>query len=154
MTHFGFKEAGRPALQNPFFRVEMQDAIMSINTRDEILVHCRVLLPLFLLLSVLSVFPDSSPVPFIPLGGARQRKDNRIAVNRDSYSSSNSCVLTDFQGDLWSLENFCLSIAFFHFSHSTIPSMESSKEFDLKSTHLFTLKVVESLKDLRNLSAT
>ena len=154
MTHFGFKEAGRPAFQNPFFRVEMEDAIMSINTQDEILVHCRLLLPLFLLLSVLSVFPGSSPVPFIPLDGARQRKDNRIAVNRDSYSSSNSYVLTDFQGDLWSLENFCLSIAFFHFSHPTIPSMESSKEFDLKSTHLFTLKVIESLKDLRNLSAT
>ena len=149
MTHFGFKEAGRPPLQNPFFRVEMQDAI-----QDHILVHRRLHLPLFLLLSVLSVFPDSSPVPFIPLGGARQRKDNRIAVNRDSYFSSNSYILTDFQGDLWSLENFCLSIAFFHFSHPTIPSMESSKEFDLKSTHLFTLKVMESLKDLRNLSAT
>ena len=46
MTLFGFKEAGRPALQNPFFRVEMQDAIMSINTQDEILVHCRLLLHL------------------------------------------------------------------------------------------------------------
>ena len=123
MNHFGFKEAGRPALQNPFFRVEMPDAIMSIKTQDHILVHRRLLLPLFLLLSVFSVFPDSSPVPFIPLGGARQRKDNRIAVNRDSYSSSNSYVLTDFQGDLWSLEIFCLSIAVFHFSHSTIPSI-------------------------------
>lgn len=149
MTHFGFKEAGRPPLQNPFFRVEMQDAI-----QDHILVYRRLHLPLFLLLSVLSVFPYSSPVPFIPLGGARQRKDNRIAVNRDSYSNSNSYILTDFQGDLWSLENFCLSIAVFHFSHSTIPSMESSEEFDLKNTHLFALKVVESLNDLRNLSAT
>ena len=32
--------------------------------------------------------------------------------------------------------------------------MESSEEFDLKSTYLFALKVVESLNDLRNLSAT
>ena len=32
--------------------------------------------------------------------------------------------------------------------------MESSEEFDLKSTHLFALKVVESLNDLKNLSAT
>ena len=32
--------------------------------------------------------------------------------------------------------------------------MESSEEFDLKNTHLLALKVVESLNDLRNLSAT
>ena len=81
----------------------MHDATMSINTQDEILVHRRLLLPLFLLLSVFSVFPESQPVPFIPLGEARQRMDNRIAVNRDFYFSSDSCVLTDVQGDSWPL---------------------------------------------------
>ena len=81
----------------------MHDATMSIDTQDEILVHRRLLLPLFLLLSVFSVFPDSQPVPFIPLGEARQRMDNRIAVNRDFYFSSDSYVLTDVQGDSWPL---------------------------------------------------
>ena len=81
----------------------MHDATMSINTQDEILVHRRLLLPLFLLLSVFSVFPDSQPVPFIPLSDARQRMDNRIAVNHDFYFSSDSCVLTDVQGDSWPL---------------------------------------------------
>lgn len=109
MTHFGFKEAGRPPLQNPFFRVEMQDAI-----QDHILVHRRLHLPLFLLLSVLSVFPDSSPVPFIPLGGARQRKDNRIAVNRDSYSSSNSYLyLQTFKEICGLLKIFVCLLRFF-----------------------------------------
>ena len=38
----------------------------------------------------------------------------------------------------------------FHFSHSTIPSIASSKEFDRRSTHLPLIKII----DLRNLTAT
>ena len=56
-----------------------------------------------------------------------------------------------YQGDSWSPGNFCPCIVVFHFCHLTIPSMESPKEFYLKSTHLlFTLKVMEGSNDLKN----
>ena len=66
----------------------MHDATMSMNTQDEILVHRRLLLPLFPLPSVFSVF--------IPLSEAWLRKDDRIAINRDFYYSSDSYILTRY----------------------------------------------------------
>ena len=66
----------------------MHDATMSMNIQDEILVHRRLLLPLFPLPSVFSVF--------IPLSEAWLRKDDRIAINRDFYYSSDSYILTRY----------------------------------------------------------
>ena len=70
------------------FSKTMHDATMSMNTQDEILVHRRLLLPLFPLPSVFSVF--------IPLSEAWLRKDDRIAINRDFYYSSDSYILTRY----------------------------------------------------------
>ena len=127
------------------FSKTMHDATMSMNTQDEILVHRRLLLPLFPLPSVFSVF--------IPLSEAWLRKDDRIAINRDFYYSSDSYILTRYllSRRLLISRKFFPCIVVFHFCHLTIPSMESSKEFYLKSTHLlFTLKVMEGSNDLKN----
>ena len=70
------------------FSKTMHDATMSMNTQDEILVHRRLLLPLFPLPSVFSVS--------IPLSEAWLRKDDRIAINRDFYYSSDSYILTRY----------------------------------------------------------
>ena len=127
------------------FSKTMHDATMSMNTQDEILVHRRLLLPLFPLPSVFSVF--------IP----RVKHDSEKMIESQSTAIFTTVqiriYLQDiyYQGDSWSPGNFCPCIVVFHFCHLTIPSMESPKEFYLKSTHLlFTLKVMEGSNDLKN----
>lgn len=86
MTHFGFKEAGRPPLQNPFFRVEMQDAI-----QDHILVHRRLHLPLFF-----SAFCQSSPtVHRYPLFPWVEQDSERI------IESQSTAILTPVQTHMY-----------------------------------------------------
>ena len=86
MTHFGFKEAGRPPLQNPFFRVEMQDAI-----QDHILVHRRLHLPLFF-----SAFCQSSPtVHRYPLFPWVEQDSERI------IESQSTAILTPVQTHIY-----------------------------------------------------